>query len=272
MKCGARHKTIVGSVISGSCFVIIIAMASCEKVINLEIPDAEKQYVIEAILSDVGCRVNLSHTLSLSDSNRHQAVSGANITISEDGKTPIKLTQINGGYYRANLFGRSGRTYALRVEVNGNVFTAHSTVPPKVAIDTFYLTERLFFGRTRKVATVEFNDPPGPGNVYRFIQYVNTKKDNNIFITNDHLIDGRKAVYEMLVLDDEKDPLKKGDQLSVELLSITPFMYSYWYSLSESALGQSQSASPANPVNPFGAGAIGYFSTHMVSSRSLTLR
>ncbi|ULT39128.1 DUF4249 domain-containing protein [Niabella defluvii] len=76
----------------------------------------------------------------------------------------------------------------------------------------------------------------------------------------------------MLVLDDEKDPLKKGDQLSVELLSITPFMYSYWYSLSESALGQSQSASPANPVNPFGAGAIGYFSTHMVSSRSLTLR
>ncbi|MCH5684696.1 hypothetical protein LWM68_10750 [Niabella sp. W65] len=42
----------------------------------------------------------------------------------------------------------------------------------------------------------------------------------------------------MLVLDDEKDPLKKGDQLSVELLSITPFMYSYWYSLSESALGQ----------------------------------
>lgn len=272
MSCRALHSTIVGRVVGSGCLFIMIGMVSCEKVIDVEIPNADKQYVIEAILSDAGCRVNLSKTLSFSDSNRHQVVSGANITISEDGKTPVKLSQINGGPYRANLLGRPGRTYALKVEVNGEVFTASSTVPQKVTIDTFYLTERFFFGRTRKVATVEFDDPPGSGNVYRFIQYVNTKKDNNIFITDDHLTDGRKTVYEMLVLDDEKEPLKSGDQLSVELLTITPFMYSYWFSLSESALGQSQSASPANPVNPFGPGAIGYFSTHTISSRSLTIR
>ncbi|MGN7787535.1 DUF4249 domain-containing protein [Niabella sp. 22666] len=272
MNYNALHKTTRGRVICTCCLAVLITTVSCDKVIDLKLPDAEKLYVIEAVLSDVGCRVNLSQTLNLSDSNHYDIVSGADITITEDGRTPVKLSQVNGGYYRAGVSGRPGRSYTLRIDVNGSVFSTTSVVPQKVTADSFYITERLFFGKTRRVATVEFNDPPGLGNVYRFIQYVNTKKDNNIFITNDHLIDGRKTVYEMLVFEDEKDPLKTGDRLSVELLTITPFMYNYWYSLDQGALGQSQAASPANPVNPFGRGAVGYFSTHTVSSRSAILR
>ncbi|MCH5718038.1 DUF4249 family protein [Niabella hibiscisoli] len=200
------HRTAVGKVMYTGCLAIFMMMASCEKIIELEMPDTEKLYVIEAVLSDAGCRVNLSQTLALSDSNHYDIVSGARITITEDGKTPVRLTQVNGGYYRAGISGKSGGSYALRVEANGRVFTSTSVVPAKVAIDTFYVTERLFFGRTRKVATLEFQDPPGLGNVYRFIQYVNTKKDNGIFITNDHLIDGRKTVYEMLVFENEEAP------------------------------------------------------------------
>lgn len=272
MNAGALHKTVTGRVVYIGCLAVLLIISSCEKIIDLELPDAEKLYVIEAVLSDAGCRVNLSRTLNLSDSNHYDIVSGANITIVEDGKMPVRLTQVNGGYYRAGILGRSGRSYELRIEVEGNVFTATSVVPPKVVVDSLYITERLFFGRTRKVATLEFKDPPGMGNMYRFIQYINTKKDNNIYITNDHLIDGRKAVYEMLVLEDEKEPLKAGDRLSVELLTITPFMYNYWYSLDQGALGQSQVASPTNPVNPFSEGAVGYFSTHTLSSRSTALR
>ena len=272
MNYNALHKTALGRVVGAGCLAVLIIMSSCEKIIDLELPDAEKMYVIEAVLSDAGCRVNLSQTLDLSDSNHYDIVSGANITITEEGRTPVRLTQVNGAYYRAGILGRPGRSYTLRVDVNGTLFSTTSVVPQKVVADSFYITERLFFGRTRRVATLEFNDPPGLGNVYRFIQYVNTKKDNNIFITNDHLIDGRKTVYEMLVFEDEKEPLKTGDRLSVELLTITPFMYNYWYSLDQGALGQSQAASPANPVNPFGKGAVGYFSTHTISTRSTVLR
>lgn len=268
----ALHIAMPGSMMRIGCLVVLIVISSCEKVIDLALPVAEKQYVIEAVLSDAGCRVNLSRTLDLSDSNHYDIVSGANITIAEDGRTPVRLTQVNGGYYRAGISGRSGRNYTLRVEVNDNVFTATSQVPQKVAVDSFYITERLYFGRTRKVGTLEFTDPPGLGNVYRFIQYVNTKKDNNIYITNDHLIDGRKAVYEILIFEDEKEPLKTGDRLSVELLTITPFMYHYWYSMDQGALGQTQVASPTNPLNPFQKGAVGYFSTHTLSSRSTVLR
>lgn len=268
----ALHKTSVGRAVSGSWLAIGIILTSCEKVIDLEIPESGKQYVIEAVLSDAGCRVNVSQTLHFSDSNQYHIVSGAKISISEDGKTPVKLVQMDGGFYRANLLGRPGRSYALRVEINNKVFTATSVVPQKVSIDTLYIGERSFFGRTRKVAILEFNDPPGLGNMYRFISYVQTKRDNGIYITDDHLIDGRKVTYEMLVFDSEDDPLKAGDQLRVELLAITPFIYNYWYSLEQSALGQSQSASPGNPLNPFEAGAVGYFSTHTISSRSATIR
>ncbi|HTG55723.1 MAG TPA: DUF4249 family protein [Niabella sp.] len=272
MKYNALHKTMPGSVMRMSCLVVLIMISSCEKVMDLELPVTEKLYVIEAVLSDAGCRVNLSRTLDLSDSNHYDIVSGANITIAEEGRTPVRLTQVNGGYYRAGILGRPGRGYELRVEVNGSVFTATSYMPQKVVADSFYITERVFFGRTRKVAALEFKDPPGLGNVYRFIQYINTKKDNNIYITNDHLIDGRSTVYEMLVFEDEKEPLKAGDRLSVDLLTITPFMYTYWYSLDQGALGQTQVASPTNPVNPFPKGAVGYFSTHTLSSRSTVIR
>ncbi|MCH5718039.1 hypothetical protein [Niabella hibiscisoli] len=54
--------------------------------------------------------------------------------------------------------------------------------------------------------------------------------------------------------------------------TITPFMYRYWYSLDQGALGQSQAASPSNPLNPFEEGAVGYFSTHTISTRSTALR
>lgn len=265
------HRAALRSAVCAAWLAVAIGWASCEKVVELGLPEAEKLYVIEAVLTDAGCRVNLSQTLNLSDSNHYDIVSGGNITIAEEGRAAVRLTQVNGGFYRASVPARQGRNYNLRLEVNGSVFTAASMVPVRVPIDTFYIGERLFFGRTRKVAFVEFQDPPGLGNRYRFIQYINTKKHNGIFVTNDHLIDGRKTVYEMVIFENEEEPLKSGDRLSVELLSITPFMYNYWYSLDQGSLGQTQVASPDNPLNSFGKGAVGYFSAHTVSSRSITV-
>lgn len=266
------HKRDWSRVACGGCFAIIFSMASCEKVVDLNLPAAETKYVIEAVLSDGGCRVNLSQTLNFADSNRYRVVSGANITLSEDGRPPVKLNQVNESYYRTNLFARPGRSYVLRVETDGNVFTATSRVPQRVVIDTLYLTERIFFGRRRKVATLEFADPPGTGNAYRIIQYVNARKNNNILIVNDLLMDGQKTKYEMLIAEDEEQPPRAGDQITAELLSITPFMYQYWYSLNAGAMGQSESASPGNPLAAFEGGALGYFSTHTVSSRSLIIQ
>lgn len=251
-------------------FFILFFLYSCDKVIDIDIKDVEKKYVIEAVITDTvnSCRVNLTQTFNMNDSNKFVGVEGANITISEDGRQPIKLTPLGDGLYRTNLRGRPGHTYTLHVEVGGQEFTATSTMPvTKVIYDSLYATERIFLGKTRKIATVNFTDPPGLGNIYRFVQYVNGVKENTIFILEDKFIDGRKVVHELLVFDETydlgtPDPDEPPNTVMVEMHCITPSIYTYWYSLSQSALGQSQSASPGNPVSLFSNGALGYFSAH----------
>ena len=54
MNYNALHKATQGRVICTCCLAVLIMTVSCDKVIDLKLPDAEKLYVIEAVLSDVG--------------------------------------------------------------------------------------------------------------------------------------------------------------------------------------------------------------------------
>ena len=51
--------------------------------------------------------------------------------------------------------------------------------------------------------------------------------------------------------------------------NIDPVVYKYWFSLSQNATGETQSASPANPVSNIKGGALGYFSAHTISTKSI---
>ena len=76
----------------------------------------------------------------------------------------------------------------------------------------------------------------------------------------------------MLIFADYERSLKKGDQLTVEMRCIEMPVYLYWYSLTQGALGQNQSASPANPVSNITGGAIGYFSANTFEAKTMTVK
>ncbi|MFV0605569.1 MAG: DUF4249 domain-containing protein [Niabella sp.] len=253
---------------------IAALLTSCEKIINADIKNVEKKYVIEAQITDNenSARVNLSQTINMADSNQFTGVENAEIYLNEDNSLPIKLTHTGGGVYRANVTGKPGKTYHLTINVNGQTFTAVSTMPQKVNFDTLYVSERLFLGQIRKVATVEFTDPPNIKNAYRFIQYIDGRKENTIFITDDNLIDGRKVIYELLIFGDTDYTLKSEDQLRVEMRGIDMPAYKFWYSLTQSSLGQNQSASPGNPITNIQGGAIGYFSAQTFEAKSMAVK
>ncbi|MFT4092526.1 MAG: DUF4249 family protein [Niabella sp.] len=246
---------------------------SCQKVIQVDAESGEKQYVIEATITNesYSCRVNLSQTIDFDDFSRFTGVDSADITIAEDDEPPVKLFESEKGVYLANMSAQEGHTYSLTVNVGDSTFSAVSIIPEKVSIDSLYITERSLLGKTRKIAIVTFRDPPGPGNAYRFIQYVDGRKENTVFITNDNLIDGFAVAYDLLVADDDYT-LYTGQTVKVELLGISAFMYQYWYSLSQSSLGQSQSASPGNPVSQFSDGALGYFSAHTYDVKTIKVK
>jgi hypothetical protein len=256
---------------------LLLSLTSCEKVIDIDLNEADKKYVIEGVLTDQpgSCQVLVSTTVAFNNGNNVPGVSGAAVTITDDrGNTTTLRETIAGTYIASTLAGVPGTVYRLSVTINGQAYQARCTMPQKVNFDSLSTTDIDMFGDKTKLAVATYQDPLGKGNCYRFIQYVNKIKEKTIFVNNDELIDG-KLVNDNLFLfydDDEEDrKMKSGDSLRVEMLCIDPAVYKYWYSLSASATGENQSATPANPVTNISGGALGYFSVHTFQARAIKI-
>ena len=157
---------------------------------------------------------------------------------------------------------------------NGQTFTAESIMPQKVNLDTIYVTDELIFTDTRKIVNAVFDDPPGLGNSYRFVQTVNGFQETQTLIRNDDYSDGRKIVNKLFYFssdDENKRNIKSGDQVMIDMLCIEPAVYKYWFSLDRSAIGNGQQATPSNPVTNLKGGALGYFSAQTIQTRSLVV-
>jgi hypothetical protein len=255
-----------------------LSLSSCEKVIHLDLNTAEKKYVIEATVTDQPgtAQVLLSQTKNFDDNNQFVGISGAVITVKEQGGLLTIFTETSPGHYDApGLVGSSGKSYNLNVSVAGNVFTATSTMPAKVNLDSIFTTDELIFTDTRKIVNVVFQDPPGRGNNYRIIQYVNNLKEKQLFIQNDDYTDGRLNIAKLYYFaDDNSDStiIHSGDSLRVDMLCIDPNVYEYWYSLARNTNGDNNNVTPANPVSNIQGGALGYFSAHTLQTRGMKVK
>lgn len=253
------------------------ALCSCEKEIDVKLQGAEKKYVIEAVITDSagGCRVLISQTKDFNEDNNPVTVSGAIVQIST-GDSSVMLTENAPGVYASNtLKGISGATYNLEVSINSETFTAISTMPALVKMDDLYITEEMFFGDKYKLPTISYLDPVNVLNYYRFMVYVNGKKKKQIFALNDELTNGNQNATRLFVDVDsdveDEEKIKSGDLLRVEMLNIDAPIYKYFFSLENSATGDSNSATPANPVSNMRGGALGYFSAHTLQSMEINV-
>lgn len=263
------------SYIKAGLIVLSAAMLqSCTKVIDIKLKDSDKRYVVEAVLTDVPgtCNVRLSQTKNFTENNAFNSVSGASLSITDQSTgSAVTLTETEPGVYTSPSYaGVSGHTYLLKVTVAGSTFTANSTMPAKVNFDTLYMTEDQLFGQTNKFANLEFRDPASLGDCYQARQYVNGKALKDIFVTNDDYTNDRLNYAKLYVFpDDDKDKVKAGDTVTVDMMCIDKAVYKYWFSLQQSATGNSQSAAPANPVTNLKGGAIGYFTAQTLQSKTV---
>jgi hypothetical protein len=277
---GKNGSLVTRVILSFGILLSSMYFTSCEKVINVDLNDAEKKYVIEAVVTDQAgsCKVLLSETKNFDDDNSFKGISGAQITIADNNGSPVNLAETSPGVYQSSAFiGQVGHTYNLTINVASKVFTATSTMPVFVPFDSLYISERKFFDETNKYATLLYNDPPGKGNAYRYIQYVNGVKEKTVFVRDDDYSDGRTIERLLVFFSDDEDEeeekkLKTGDSLKVEMLCIDYSVYKYWYSLAEGATGESQSATPSNPVTNIQGDAVGYFSAHTIRSKSIVVK
>lgn len=257
---------------------LIVLLSSCQKVIDVDIKNAEPKYVVEAMVTDKPgeSKVLLSTTKNISENNSFPGISGASVTITDNTGTTTTFTETTAGNYEAPGFtGATGKTYSLQVNVNGETFTASSTMPQKINLDTIFISEEVLFGEARKLVNVGYQDTAGKGQCYRYVQYINDKKSKPIFVNNDDYSDGKYVETRLwYIVDDdenEEEDIESGDTVRLDMQCIDIPVYKYWYSVNQSATGNSQSASPANPVTNISGGALGYFSAHTVETKTVVV-
>lgn len=257
-------------------FFIIVAfciLASCQKVIDLKVNNAPKQYVIEGNVTDGPgpYTVTISQTSPFNVSYTFQGVGGAAVTIKDDAGNSEVLKEVGTGVYQTTgLAGMEGRTYELNINGGGKTFTSTSTMPYRVNFDSLYVRELVNFSKTVKAAVPVFTDPKGQGNSYRFNQYINGRLDKELYYQNDDFTDGLTNTFALLQPDPDST-LHVGDKVEVDMQCIDQPVYKYWFSLDQSSNGDG-SAIPSNPVTNIQGGALGYFSAHTTQRRSLIVK
>lgn len=249
---------------------------SCEKEVDIKLDDVEKKYVIEGTVTDRegGTHVWVSQTKNFSEDNSRVGVSGAIVEIT-DGHTTYTLEEKEKGRYSApELKGAVGDTYQLTVRVGAEEFTGHSTIPTNVPMDSLYISREFLFDEIENLPTIDYRDPEGERNYYRFVLYVNDMKKRDIFAFDDDLTDGNAQSVRLFYLGDDaddedprNDKIKSGDHVRVQMLCTDDAVFKYFYSLAEGASGTPNGAIPANPVSNIEGGALGYFSAHTIQEK-----
>jgi len=253
--------------------LIIAGCWSCQEVILVDLNSALPKLIIEGGVSDQPgpYQIVLSQTVNFENKNIFPPVSGAVVIITDNARNRDTLVEINPGTYQTTVLqGFPGRTYTLTVKSNKEVYTAISTMPAPVAIDSVIIKSRS--NTRKKMLSVIFFDPKGIPNYYRVLEKVTNNRPpylRNIhpvlgtFMT-DGVLDGTRI--DMLTIN--QPSFYAYDAVLVSLQCLDMNVYNYFMSADQSG---NMSTTVSNPVTNISNGALGYFSAYAVRYKKVVI-
>jgi hypothetical protein len=252
----------------------VVLLFSCKKTVTLPLNTAASQWVIQGEVTDAPgpYTVTINQTVAFYADNTFPAVSGASVQISDNQGVTDVLTETSAGNYTTHtLQGKPGNTYTLSVKIGDSLFTAASTMPQPVALDSVTFDHSSAFRKNDITAQANYQDPAGIKNWYQFIMYINgVQFTKDIYAFDDRLTDGKYIVQNLRM---DSTYLNVGDQLQVNMYCIDLNVYNYFNQLAQSGgTGAfNTTAAPANPTSNISNGAYGVFSAHTISSKTITV-
>jgi hypothetical protein len=250
-----------------SFLLAILTLVGCQKVIDIDLKDSEPVYVVEGEVNEGDSlhTIYITKSVKFGSNNTFPNVSGAIVTISDDlGNTEVLKEEKAGKYISSDfkIKGMVGRTYSLKVVVDGKTFESTSRIPTKVNLDDILMIDNNFEGNGAKTPVPVRFDPAGEQNNYLFDLYIMRSKDNlgwvrdsGVLILDDVYSDG---VVTQQPIFGTISSFKPGDSIRMNMKCIDRNIYKYFYSLSLN--GPNGAATPANPVSNISGGCLGYFS------------
>ncbi|MBO4646467.1 MAG: DUF4249 domain-containing protein [Bacteroidales bacterium] len=283
-------KTALFTLVLLSPFIFL----SCQKEIEVDIPDYERKIVIEGSIENgspamvlVSKSVRYFSTLDLETLMNDVFIRDAIVTVeSSDGETE----QLNWEYcedspvyfaYVGQMKGKAGRTYKLRVEWNGQVYTSETSIREPFHLDSAWLAV-LDENDTLPTSRIQLSDNPSTKDYYQFRIKVHGKKlHDRLWVTSmpvafdDATFNGQTVNYEILranpsalfaaTMSEEEQreyyrlTYRRGDTIYLKTSMLDAPGFDYWSAMTyELAIGQNPFMSPAPvPCNIQGENVIG---------------
>jgi len=165
----------------------LFALLSCQEDINLDIKEGAKKIVVEGNIengkvaevivtrnSPLFSAIDLSNIVVF---NANVYVSNGIITDTLEMDT-LLTTSNPFVYVGKNILGQAGQVYYLTVEVDGNTYTAQTTIPNPVALDSVWWQPQPPED-TLGFAWANLTEPVGAGNAYKWLAKSPTRIVNN---------------------------------------------------------------------------------------------
>jgi hypothetical protein len=248
---------------------VTILLQSCKKEIMIDLKDEDVKFVIEGGIANNNkpAEITITKTTAFSNSNTFPPVSGADVILSDDSGNSEPLTEVTSGkYIGSSITGVPGRTYSLKITADNKTFSARCKMPEVVKLDTVVGKQEVFMGTVFYNVYPVFKDPAGKKNRYRFIHYINNKRNPGSIVTDDEFTDGN---YNIQPLSLDINSVRDGDIVDIEMHTIDAPIYKYFESMAHTNMG---SAAPSNPVSNIQGDALGYFSAHTVQNKILVVK
>ena len=252
---------------------IVICSSCYQDVMDIDLSATAPQIVIEGVITDQpgDCTVIIQKTGDYYHPDTFPPVSGALVEITDNENHSVILREFSAGVYRTHsLQGVPGRTYTLNISVENEMYTAVSTMPGAIALDSLsYLAYDML--------TYYFTDRPGTDDYCRTKIYLNGILDEDAFyLYNGRFTDGEQIevseyldFYGLGILNFQYNP-----SVRVELLTLDKPIFEYFsmlydeYTSLDLELPDFIETTSFNPTTNLSNNALGYFSAHTIRSYS----
>ena len=211
-------------------FALLLAGSGCEKVIEVELNEANPQIVIEGNLSYNNSRldVKISRTASYFAASQPVGVDNVEVTLKDSrNRTQRALPQGEGKYVLRNLRLERETVYQRTVNDGVKEYQAASTLHRPVRIDSLtyqYQPATHFFDSGYRLMFY-FTDPAGYDNYYRLKIFQNGQELNNfseLLLFDDFQLDGKSIQVKLRALK-----LNVGDTIKMQMFSIDKSAWTY---------------------------------------------
>lgn len=264
-------------------FLIILSLflvTSCEKEIDLDLDDQSGKIVVEGNVTDQAgpYYVKITKSVAFTEGNQYPAIENAQVVLSDNTGQTETLSYVGNGTYQTSTFvGQPGRTYTLKINAEGQQYSAQSTMPQAVSFDGLDQDSFMVGGETSYTLLPVFTDPLPLGNRYLFVYTVNNNPKKFFSEFSDNVNNGMPNQRPLLLPndDEESDDIKvvAGDTIHVEMQCIDDKVYTFYSALLQlSGGGPGGGVTPTNPPSNVSNGALGYFSAHTVRTRSIVIQ